>query len=294
MCITVHHNCNFAIKMTIERFITFAFGLLLILCHFEEIAGYGEYYVRVKDKSQGRSFAGALISAHIIATAAVNVVNTSRYNPKSLVVYAGVTSNNQKAALQFRRATDVYVSYPESYSASKREFDYAGILVDPPFAINAFVQVIAPHCSYNRPLTGDITSVVVDDINPHRDEEKVTLKVLSDSKCGRYYHGTGKTTKCARELNGCGNAFKKTDIGAPVVQNNILIGLVIAVPYENDPKYHDRPILLTSFQKICRILSGPGGIPSRSYAENILFLRIKSQESEKYLRPLISQTVSAA
>lgn len=284
------------IKMAIKKlFVTFTFGLLLIVCDIDGIAGYGKYYARVKDKSQRTSFAGTLISANFLVTAAVNVVHTSLYNPTSLVVFAGVTSNTRKAALQFRNATGVYVSSPDLYSDHEKKRDFAGIFVDPPFIINAFVQVIAAPCSYNPHLTGVITSIVRDDINPFTDVEEVQLKVVSDGKCKRYYRGTAKTTKCAQELYGFDNAFKKADIGAPVVQGGILIGLVTDVAYENDLKYQYCPILLTSFEKICKALSGPpeSGPRSRHYSENILFLRIKSQMLEKYLKPILSQAVSA-
>lgn len=229
-------------------------ALVLALCYFEEIAGYGEYYVRVKDKSQRRSFAGSILSPTLILVAARSVANTSLYNPTSLLVCAGVTSDKPEETLQIRRATDVFIFYPELYSEYNHEYDFAGIITDRPFDLNDYVRIIPFSCSYTQDPAVYVTSIVLDNIYPDRYAEEVRGMISSDAaECLAYYGGTLKTASCGFPSKGFDNFDTEKDIGTAVVQNGFLVGIIIIVPYENDRKYQKRPLLGTDFSKVCAL-----------------------------------------
>lgn len=236
-------------------FVPLALVLLLNICYFEGIAGYGEYYVTVKDECQGYSFAGTILAHNLILVAASSVANSSLYNPTSLLVSAGVTSDNPKQTVQIRRSSRVYISFPELYNQYNHEFDFAKIIVDPPFTLNDYVKTLPFTCNFNPAPTGDTTSIVRDKTIPDKYAEEVKIIQAPDAACLALYGGTNKTASCGVELDGFSNAFKKSDIGTPNVVGGFLVAIIINVPDKNDPNPKKNPIMGTDFSKVCPMLS---------------------------------------
>lgn len=242
--------------MTIQPlFVPLTLVLLLNLCYFEGISGYGEYHVTITDKCQGHTFTGSLVADYLVTVAASSVAHLV-HNPTALVLKAGVTSDKTNHTVQTRESAGIYITFPELFRQNEHAFDIAKVIVNPPFKLNHYVKIIPISCHFT---TGDITSIVRDSRTPNKFDQ-VKLTEIPDTVCLAKYGGTNETASCGMELDGYKFAFKTSDIGTATVVAGRLGGIIIRVPNKNEPNPRKSPIQGTDLWKVCGLLS-----PSQQY-----------------------------